>query len=370
MKNNRQKFLLVAMLLSLIGSQGFVVVKAQNNKNANAAAQGTDDKTGPDRTNPQPQASTSATVDKQGSTGEGEKAGSSKKGDNGKLKGRDSMQGGTSASGGTVVTAPRTSPAPASTPTGTPDVRDANKDLHRLDERVARIEKQLEPTPSLLTDWMPDWLKWGLIALATILILAGIVLAYGFIRNNRAREREKIAANFSGLSKQQKAFSERIRQLEEVSKNLSQQIAQQKSELSGLQQMSRKAPYAPPPPPMSNYSQPVEVSQFPVMVDDYLARVKSRAIPVKYDYKERMLVEDKENEGNLLVVRDDSEENALYLVPSFGFFQKKSDYTTYFENYYACARPVSGSIWIRQPAMVNRVNGGWQLEQLGELEVR
>ncbi len=84
-----------------------------------------------------------------------------------------------------------------------------------------------------------------------------------------------------------------------------------------------------------------------------------------------MLVEDGDNEGNLLVVRDDSTPvNSLYLVPSLGFFHTKSDYTSYFENYYACARPTGGSVWIRQPATVNRVNGGWQLAQPGELEVR
>jgi hypothetical protein len=216
--------------------------------------------------------------------------------------------------------------------------------------------------------------KWGLIALTSLLVLGGIVAGAYFLRRNKQRERGEIVANFSQLKKQQKAFGEEIKQLSEVSKNLSQQIALQKTEISGLKQLSRNPSYvsAPPSPPtISAYRQPAEVPQFPVSVDDYLAKVKNVAIPVKYERKEKMLVQDGENEGGLLVVRDDSAAgDLLYLVPSFGFFQTKSDYTSYFENYYACARPTGGSVWIRQPATVNRVNGGWQLAQQGELEVR
>jgi myosin heavy subunit len=224
-------------------------------------------------------------------------------------------------------------------------------------------------------DWLSFLLYWGLIGLAGLLVIGGIAAVTYFLRQNKRRERDEIAVGFNQLRKQQKAFGDEIKQLTEVSKNLSQQIAQQKAEISKLKQQTQKAAYtasAPPPPStMSAYQQPVEVSRFPVSVDDYLAKVKNGAIPVKYDYREKMLVEDRENEGNLLVVTDDSErDNSLFLVPSFGFFQTKSDYTSYFENYYACARPMGGSVWIRQPATVRRVSGGWQLTQQGELEVR
>jgi len=221
-------------------------------------------------------------------------------------------------------------------------------------------------------DWLGFLIKWGLIGLAGLLILGGIGAGIYFLRRNKQREREDIAGGFNRLEKQQRTNGEKIKQLEEVSKNLSQQIAQQKSEISSLKQMSQNASYAAPPPPtISAYQHPTEVPQFPITVDDYLAKVKNGAIPVKYDYKEKILVEDGEKEGGLLVVRDDSTAgNLLYLVPSFGFFQTKGDYTSYFENYYACARPTAGSVWIRQPATVNRVNGGWQLAQQGELEVR
>lgn len=221
-------------------------------------------------------------------------------------------------------------------------------------------------------DWLDSLLKWGLIGLGSLIVLGGISAGAYFLRRNKQQEREEITANFNQLRKQQRTFDGEIKQLAEVSKNLSQQIAQQKSEISGLKQMSQNASYAAPSPPIiSAYQQPVEIPQFPVTVDDYLAKVKNGAIPVKYDYKEKMLVEDGEKEGNLLVVQDASTAgNLLYLVPSFGFFQKKSDYTSYFENYYLCSHPTSGSVWIRQPATVHRVNGGWQLAQQGELEVR
>jgi hypothetical protein len=58
------------------------------------------------------------------------------------------------------------------------------------------------------------------------------------------------------------------------------------------------------------------------------------------------------------------------LVPSLTFFSTKAEYTTYFERYFSCAKPMGGTVWIRQPATVSRTDGGWQLASMGELEVR
>ena len=123
--------------------------------------------------------------------------------------------------------------------------------------------------------------------------------------------------------------------------------------------------FAPPPPPVDVYQPPPP--RFPVSVEDYLAKQGAGAVAVKYDYKEGMLVQDSGNEGGLLVVQDGGRS---FLVPSFGFFQTKSDFTTYFERYYACDRPMGGNVWIKQPASVRSADGGWRLESQGELEVR
>jgi hypothetical protein len=366
MKNNRRKVLPAAILLLFIVSQVSAVTAAQTTPPAPATSGSEQKKTAP----PEKPNTSAEKIEKQAGEKK-EEPGKKEEGAKPKnQKQRNQEQKNQEPKGrGNTYNAPpgSTSDNPVTYPVSTSE--DSNKDVQGLNDREATLEKQSPLTESSLLDWIPEWLRLILAGLLGLAVVAGIVFGYGILRKNKEKERAEIAGNFSALKKHHKAVVERIIQLEDVSKNLSQQIAQQKAEISSLKQVSRTASYV-TPEPVSTYRQPVEEPQFPVMVDDYLARVKNRAIPVKYDYKEKMLVEDGENEGHLLVVSDDSEQDALYLVPSFGFFQKKSDYTTYFENYYNCARPISGSVCIRLPAMVIRVNGGWQLEQLGELEVR
>lgn len=373
MKNHRRNFLPAALLLLFVAGAGAAAARAQNR---NAPAQGAasaEQRETPARRpepseSPAEQRRAGAERDAAGAGGREDAAGQKVQGQrqaDQRAQGQRGAERRGGAAGGNETAV--TDLGEITLPVG---ARESNRDLQTLEARVAALERQMGQTESWLPEWMPDWLRWVLAGLLTAAAVVGIIFGYGYLRNRKERERGELNANFDSLRRQQKVFAEKLRQLEDVSKNLSQQIAQQKTELSGLRQLSRNVTYAPPQPTGVYQPQPAEVPRFPVMVDDYLAKVKGRAIPVKYDYKERMLVEDVEHEGNLLVVRDDADGDALYLVPSFGFFQKKSDYTTYFENYYNCARPVSGSVWIRQPAMVIRVNGGWQLEQLGELEVR
>lgn len=252
------------------------------------------------------------------------------------------------------------------------DDKKGNQQQVPYDEKsqIERLKKLEDYTGINENSYLPDWLKWSLIGLSGLLILGAIAASAYFLRRNKQREREEITKNFGDLRKRQSDLTREVKDLTEVSKNLSQQMAQHKAAIGGLKQAGQNFSSfaAPPTPPINSYQSPKEESPFPVAVDDYLAKSKNGATPVKYDYKERMLVQDDAREGGLLIVRDGG--GSLYLVPSFGFFQTKSDYTNYFERYFVCARPGSGSVWIRQPATVSPVNGGWQLNNQGELEVR
>jgi hypothetical protein len=241
-------------------------------------------------------------------------------------------------------------------------------------------QKQLKELSKGNTDGkeslLPDWLKWTLIGLAGLLVLGGITAGGFFLRKSIQREREETTKGFGDLRKRHGELSKEVKDLTEVTKNLSQQLAQSKVEIARIKDASQNvSSYAAASaavattPTINSYQTSKEESLFPISVDDFLAKSKSGAIPVKYDYKERMLVQDDAREGGLLIVRD-AGDRLLYLVPSFGFFQTKSDYTNYFERYYGCARPSGGSVWIRQPATVAQTSGGWKLANQGELEVR
>lgn len=251
-------------------------------------------------------------------------------------------------------------------PAQIPTSGEVDKNLQEPRGKVQSIQQDSENIQSKSFDW---W-EWALIGLAGLLVIGGIGAAGFFLRRGKQRERADIDLNFNKLARKQAEFSQKIEALNKVSTDLSQQVAQQKAEISRLKQTSISAASsyaAAPPPSMSSYQPPREEPQFPVEVESYLEKVGRAATPVKYDYKEGMLVPDATQEGGLIIVQADG---LLYLVPSFGFFQTKSDYTNYYERYYACARPMGGSVWIRQPATVNQVGGGWQLAQQGELEVR
>ncbi len=224
------------------------------------------------------------------------------------------------------------------------------------------------PTELEAESWIWFILKWVAFILAAGLVVGGIIWAILFLRRARERERNEIRAGFSDLKNRNNGFNQKLEELGKIITNLSQQVAQQKSEIGKLRQGLSDSPspsYAPPPPPVA--SVPKEPPRFPAAVDDYIGKVGAGGTAVKYDYKEGMLVADSGNEGGLLIVQD---EGRSYLIPSFGFFQTKSDYTNYFERFFSCARPMGGSVWIRQPATVNQVAGGWQMDVPGELEIR
>ncbi|MFN0141500.1 MAG: hypothetical protein ACKVQW_15620 [Pyrinomonadaceae bacterium] len=258
-------------------------------------------------------------------------------------------------------------PAPSATEAGAgntankPDSTGTAEDVGEARPPKSQLENRDEDR------WPLSLLKWLVIILGTALVVGGIVWLVLHMRRSKERERNEIRAGFSDLRNRHKTFDQKLETLSKITTDLSQQVAQQKAEISGLKRNMTDLGGStyPPPPPVVSY--PKEPPRFPVSATDYLGKIGQVGTPVKYDYKEGILVSDPANEGGLLIVQD---EGRLYVVPSYGFFQTKSDYTNYFEKYYTCARPMGGNVWILQPATVNQVADGWQLDSVGELEIR
>jgi len=125
-------------------------------------------------------------------------------------------------------------------------------------------------------------------------------------------------------------------------------------------------PHNDPPPPK-------EEPEFPVSALDYLGKMTRFANVVKPDFQNGILISDPDGTGELMLIRDSrlpDETQPLFIVPRHAQFQTKQDFLTYYAKYYDCAKPGAGDVWIIDPAVVEKVSGGWQLREKGVLEIR
>lgn len=210
---------------------------------------------------------------------------------------------------------------------------------------------------------------WWLLWIALTAVIVGIVLwIIIYLKKRNYHEKDRVNSEFQRLRQNVRAIDLKIESIQSVVNELGQKISRQQIELGKLRQdlqediaKSTPPPYDPPIPV------PVEAPRFPVAVEEYLKRFQSGGIPVKYEYKEGMLVVDPVNEGGLLIVQD---EGKLYLTPGFGFLQTKSAFTNYYERFFQCDRPMPGIMWIKRPCVVSQVPGGWDITEMGEIEIR
>jgi len=112
--------------------------------------------------------------------------------------------------------------------------------------------------------------------------------------------------------------------------------------------------------------------KFPTSVADFLTSQKQTRL-VRPDFQNGFLVADTGSTGEFLLIRDSltpNQRRTLFLIPRLTQLQTKQEFYAYYENYYDCARPSTGDVWIIDPAIVSPVKGGWQLSKKGVLEVR
>lgn len=174
----------------------------------------------------------------------------------------------------------------------------------------------------------------------------------------------------------------------ELNQKLDAHFSRQRAELAALELKLAARPsegYAPryppavaapaaPPPASPGYQTLVvgaeEPAAFPVLVADYLNLVRRIATSVKSDSLKGILVKAADGAGEMVLVDDRSTpRDLLYVVPAVGSFKTRQDYYSFYEKYFDCSRPTGGEVWIVRPAVVGRVNGGWELREKGELEI-
>lgn len=226
---------------------------------------------------------------------------------------------------------------------------------------------------------LPNWI---FPSLAAVLFLSGATALFWYLFRRVERRRIELANALNRMQQKHEKLNMDFEKYKSEAIALANQVGEQKLEITAL----KRSP--PPivksesnyennpqdnyayPAPKSNFNQPIQPDPiFPVSVDNYLKNV-GRGVGVKYDYKTDLLLENADAESSLVVVRDDTIPGGLhYVIPRFGIFQTGNDFI-HVKHYYTCQHPTGGTIWIKEPAVVQRVEGGWQMTLQGELEVK
>ena len=225
----------------------------------------------------------------------------------------------------------------------------------------------------------PDYLLMALYILGGVVSMGGIAgfgwLSYSLFsksKDEKVQERRLTKKGFDDVGTQNHKLKQRIAELEKSAKVKDGQYLQIQSQLKVLErrisQVSNQAAdgqkVAPPKP-----YQPEP--QFPVSVEDYRKKngnniqQEATADPIA-----GILTSDLSEGSEFVIVKGSELGNGLYYaIPNQDRFASKSEYSN-FQKYYDFDNPSGGTLWIREPAIVKHIGGGWKLYGKGKLEVR
>ena len=233
-----------------------------------------------------------------------------------------------------------------------------------------------------------NYLILGLAIIGGLLLL--VLIATGFLHlRNQSRQHlqhhlgKVAAANASVTRDAQKEILDKLSSLSSAQNETSRNLNDIHTEIRTLARLVRETSpsrsdgrsYA---SLASSYAQndplpPKEEPEFPVFAGDYLGKMTRFANVVKPDFQNGILINDPEGKGELMLIKDSrfpDETQPLFVIPRHAQFQTKQDFHTYYEKYYDCIRPGAGDVWIIDPAVVEKVSGGWLLREKGVLEIR
>jgi hypothetical protein len=178
-------------------------------------------------------------------------------------------------------------------------------------------------------------------------------------------ELAKQVAAYAGVNKEiNQRLTDLHTELRQVSRSL--QISQQSTRQASAQPVSAQS--------LADTPRDGEMMpSFPISADDFLRRMQRKATVVKRDFQNDILISDPDGKGEFVLIRDAriaDERQELIVVPRVTQFQMQQDYYNFYQKYYECSNPESGTVWIIDPAVVGKVSGGWELRGKGRLEVR
>jgi hypothetical protein len=250
-----------------------------------------------------------------------------------------------------------------------------------------KVPANLAEPPSFFTNLISDWGVTAAVVLGALIAL--LLLGFGarsIVRSLTGefdkRLAERVQPGLASMLKAQKEQTSQFSLLTSAQNEMSSRLADLHAEMRSVGKLVRDAPLdggsrrAASSPPIYDFATatlPKEEPQFPVAAADYLDKMQRHASVVRPDFQNDILVDASDGKGELVLIKDSripEDDQALFIAPRATQFQTKQDFYTYYEKYYDCSRPSAGDVWIIEPAIVSRVQGGWQLRGKGVLEVR
>jgi hypothetical protein len=242
-----------------------------------------------------------------------------------------------------------------------------------------QVLQQSPPTPTPVQSPNNESFKGSdllfplLIGLAGLLLIGGISFLIYRISKNNKHERDATQDGFRSISAKQSGLRQDVDQLKTATELLSKQLSEQRNEIAALKSLGRRENSITEPPPAPQTFSPSftpPAPEFPVSVETYLAKNGGGAAFGKHDPLFGTLKENNDD-GAFYLVRDGVlSDDSRYAVPRTKQFVTKDDFVYHYNNYYVCANPSGGEVWIKKPSTVKRTADGWKLEVTGELEIR
>lgn len=107
---------------------------------------------------------------------------------------------------------------------------------------------------------------------------------------------------------------------------------------------------------------------FPCSVAAYLEKLPQSAVTVRFDVESGLVQQAVSGQCCLVPVARDS---ALSIViPTTAVLNSKEDYYNSYYELFNCENPAAGEVTINSPAIVETVEGGWQVRQAGVIEIK
>lgn len=106
---------------------------------------------------------------------------------------------------------------------------------------------------------------------------------------------------------------------------------------------------------------------FPCSVAAYLEKLPRSAVQVRFQLEKKLLQEAKTGEYFLIPIARGS---LSIVIPGSTKLGSKQDYYNSYYELFNCENPVAGEVIIISPAVVEAVEGGWQLKETGCIEIK
>jgi hypothetical protein len=133
----------------------------------------------------------------------------------------------------------------------------------------------------------------------------------------------------------------------------------------------RPRDYPPKPQYQPAVKEPRVVIAFPTSAASFLARLNGHEPTITLDALRNLLIRDSDGQGEFVLIDDPRAPRGLsYVIPSMSRLQAREDFFNHFKQFYECDLPKAGEVWVNKPALVGRVDDGWQLRERGVLEIK